>query len=278
MCPVGTQWPPQADHEQDLQLKVINSGNKKEFKVYTLRRVKFDGSVDNLKEVIRSQCGSDVVPPIEKMEIGYYYQCKKMWINNRLDLNDAWTLISKGEKITLWCVGICAQSRKRETTDTSDEEHETQRKKSKVSKAEEKRAIIEDYERQLKEKHEGNYTRFQLKLWAEMLAAETHNDLNEPPTASMFSRSKPKVTKSETSASGDSVVSGMMTVVNTLCQSVLSNQKKPVLSPVKKAELRSTYMQQLTGLHKLQETGIITDEEYEEQRHDIVQGMRHLSS
>ena len=71
-----------------------------------------------------------------------------------------------------------------------------------------------------------------------------------------------------------------MSMVNTLCQSVVANQNttKPVLSPVKKAELRSTYMRQLTELRKLQEADIITKDEYEEQRSDLVENMRHLST
>jgi hypothetical protein len=294
MCPAGNPWPQppaqKADSslESDLQLKVFNCGNKKDFKVYTLRGVRCDGSIQKLKEIIYNQCGSEIVPPIEKMEVGYYNQSKKLWINNRLDLQDAWALISRGDRITLWCVGIAQPSRKRDNSHESDEEQELEVKKTKkVSKAEEQRAIVEDYLQQLKEKHTGKFTRFQLKLWAEMLAVGTHDDLNEPPASSMFSPQTPKSRSAQ--SENESVVSGMVSVVHTLCKSVLANQnitnentthesEKSVLSPVKKAQLRSTYMQQLTELRKLQEAGIITKEEYEEQRSDLVDNMRHLSA
>ena len=278
--------PQQHDPQQhDLQLKVLSSANKKDFRVYTLRGVRCDqiSSPEKLKEIVLSQCGSEVVPPVDKMEIGYYHQCKKIWINNRLDLHDALGCISRAERLTLWCIGTSEQSRKRDTNDSSDEELEfTNKKPKKVSKQEDKRATVETYEQQLKEKHGGNYTRFQLKLWAEMLAVGTHSDFDEPPSASMFAKPHPKA-KAIQNENSDKVVSGMMTVVNTLCQSVLSNQsnqhtieKKSDLSLVKRAELRSMYMQQLTELRQLLANEIITNEEYEEQRSDLIKSMRHL--
>lgn len=270
--------------QHDLQLKVLNSVNKKDFKVYTLRGIQCELilSPEKLKEIILNQCGSDVVPSVDKMEIGYYSQSKKIWINNRLDLSDAWSIVAKGERLTLWCVGVGEISRKCDNRATSDDENDTFVKKQKMSKVEEKRVIVEDYERQLKEKHDGKYTRFQLKLWAEMLAVGSHEDLDTPPSASMFAppssvASKSKSNRSDSSVN-DSIITGMMAVVNSLCQSVTKQQteQKTVLSPVKRAELRSTYMRQLTDLRKLFDDGIINRDEYEEQRCEIVQSMRGL--
>ena len=77
--------------------------NKKDYKVYTLRGVRSDevNSPEKLKEIILNQCGTDIVPPVEKMEIGYYSHSKKIWINNRLDLNDAWKIESN--ILVSWC-------------------------------------------------------------------------------------------------------------------------------------------------------------------------------
>ena len=67
--PTGNPWPqPQSvsvenSLETDLQLKVFNYGNKKDYKAYTLRGVKCDGSPQKLKEIIYNQCGPEVVPP-----------------------------------------------------------------------------------------------------------------------------------------------------------------------------------------------------------------------
>lgn len=157
----------------NLQLKIFNCGDKKDFKAYTLHGVKCDGSPQKLKETIYNQCGPEVVPPPDRMQVGYFSQNKKMWITKCLDLQDAWTSISWGDRITLWCVGVTESTRKRDSSN-SDEDQEPEPKKRKFkTKAEEEKALYEDYLSQLKEKYSGKYTRFQLKLWAEMLAKET---------------------------------------------------------------------------------------------------------
>jgi len=103
--------------------------------------------------------------------------------------------------------------------------------------------------------------------------------LDEPPAASMFSRTKrQKGTQSE-SNTNDAVVSGMMSVMNTLCQAVTSsNDKLPKshASPMKRAELRTVYIKQLSDLRQLYDNDILDADEYEEQRQDIVTLMREL--
>ena len=47
------------------------------------------------------------------------------------------------------------------------------------------KALAEEHEQELKEKHSDKYTHFQYKLWAEMLASGVHPDSDEPPVASM---------------------------------------------------------------------------------------------
>ena len=71
----------------DFYLKVINPANKKDFQLYTMRSLSPDvDSPDKLKNALSEQYG-DLLPPTDKMEIGYFHQSKKMWIKNRLDLN-----------------------------------------------------------------------------------------------------------------------------------------------------------------------------------------------
>ena len=88
-----------------LSQKIFNPTNKKEFKV---RGVSTDTDTpDKLKHALASQYG-DLLPQPDNIEVGYFIQCKKMSINNRLDLNDVWAMVAKGEKIILWCMGIAA--------------------------------------------------------------------------------------------------------------------------------------------------------------------------
>ena len=51
-----------------------------------------------------------------------------------------------------------------------------------------KQAIAKEDEVDLKEKHGNTYSPFQYKLWAEMVANESHNSLDEPPAVAMFNR------------------------------------------------------------------------------------------
>ncbi len=150
---------------------------------------------DKLKQEIFTQCGSGVVPKPAEMELGYFVHSKKLWINNRLDLNDAWEILGRGGSLTFWCVGSDgtsrpAENRKRtkEQQDSSTDEEDPQKKAKKNTKQEERKAIADDYESKLRQKHQDAYTRFQYKLWAEMLAAGVHTDLNAPPAASVWSR------------------------------------------------------------------------------------------
>ena len=65
---------------------------------------------------------------------------------NRLDVNDLWSLVSRGEKITLWCTGAgvaghqSSRSSKRTHEEVGYDESEPPKK---VSKSEERKAMVE---------------------------------------------------------------------------------------------------------------------------------------
>lgn len=101
--------PTQPQHSEEdfinLDLKVLNPSNKKDYHMYVLRHISSDLDEPNkLKSEIIEQCGEST-PLARNMEIGYYHHTKKNWLNNRLDMNDMWSLIAKGEKVLIWCVG-----------------------------------------------------------------------------------------------------------------------------------------------------------------------------
>ena len=83
--------------------------------------------------------------------------------------------------------------------------------------------------------------------------------------------------------STSSVVDGVLTVMNTLCQALaIANRQteaptpSPTFSPMKCAQLHSTYLKQLSELRDLHDAGILHQDEYEEQRSDLVNLMRQL--
>ena len=80
-------------------------------------------------------------------------------------------------------------------------------------------------------------------------------------------------------------MNGMLTIVNTLCQALVPHDlaspaatrlPSATFSPMKKAELRGTYFKQLVDLRNLFDQGILTEDEYKEQKEDLVDAMRKL--
>lgn len=276
--PLSTGPTPQS--ATDFYLKIISPANKKEFQLYTIRGLTADvDSPDNLKKALAQQYG-DLLPPIDKMEIGYFHQAKKMWIKNRLDLTDVWKLVHKGERVTLWSMGTATEptNGQKRPLEKNGEEPVSKRAKAQ-SISEEKKARLADYEHQLQQKHGDKYSRFQIKIWAEALASGQYSDLDNPPGYAMFGREKDK--KSNKDGHVEVVMSGMMNMMNTLCQALTPKVTPPErrqvgLSPMKKAELRSTYLKQLSELRQLRDNGILTEDEYEEQREDLIDSMRNL--
>ena len=66
-------------------------------------------------------------------------------------------------------------------------------------------------------------------------------------------------------------VDGVLTDMNTLCQVLATANKQietptpsPTFSPMKRAQLRSTYLKQLSGLRDLHDAGVLHQDEYEE--------------
>lgn len=270
----------QVVNSSDLYLKVLSPENKKEFRTVNLRGLHKE-SVDTpakLKTAICKQCDG---LNSDNLEVGYFIHSKKVWINNRLDINDVWSMVEKGEKVTLWCLNTTArESVKRKRDEQTDEESRPKKKPSMQSSSavEERKIKAKENEEKLKELHKDKWTPFQYKLWAEMLVYGTHASLEEPPNASMFTRDKKR--SSNNTPSDTVIIDGVMTAMNSLCQALIPKEapeRQPMSSPMKKAQLRGVYIKQLNELRQLHDSEILNKEEYEEQRADLVKLMRHLN-
>ena len=131
----------------------------------------------------------------------------------------------------------------------------------------------------MKEKHADKFSKFQYKFWAEMLAHDQHQSFEDPPGHTMFRRENKWAKKGQDNPADDSVISGMLSIMNSLCSAITPNQsthevKRTTWSPMKKAELRSTYIKQLSELRSLHESAVLSTEEYEEQRKEVIDLMR----
>ena len=101
------------------------------------------------------------------------------------------------------------------------------KKSSSHSSAEEMKAVVEEFEKKLLEKHPDKYSRYRIKFWAEMLANGGYSDLDNPPAgAAMFNRDHSiKRSKVPVESGNEAMMSGMLAVVNTLCQAVLPQNR-----------------------------------------------------
>ena len=131
--------------------------------------------------------------------------------------------MGKGDHVTLWCVETVDKSRKRGMLDGETEEESCEQVVKKSKELRERKLDAEKYEESLTKKHGDGYTPFQIKLWAEMCAAKTHLSLEEPPQAAMFKREN----KHPKPHSDSSVMDGMCTVMNTLCQAITTKARNP---------------------------------------------------
>lgn len=75
------------------------------------------------------------------------------------------------------------------------------------------------------------------------------------------------------------MVSAIDKLCNALTPKQVGNEKRAItstLSSMKNAELRGTYRKQLSERRQLHENGVLTEDEYVEQREELVQLMRQL--
>ena len=135
---------------------------------------------------------------------------------------------------------------------------------------EEKRALAEDYEQKLKEKHGDKFPNFQFKFgqkcWL-MISTKVWRSHQVVQCSDM----RVKGARKDRVVQQMTVIGGMLSVMNTLCSAITPNQSKQevrraTLSPMKRAEMQSTYIKQLSELRSLHESAVLSAGEYEEQR------------
>lgn len=272
----------------DVYLKVFSPTNKKDFVMYTLRNFStVDISTPGcLKEIVFKQVGETVVSSKLNFPVGYYQKSSKLWINNDQDVQDALALLKRSGRLTFWCVGLGKSDRSRHGSDCdSDVEDRNENvqiptKKRKLSSmSEERTSRVSELKAELRQKHGSKYSSVQYALWSEMIVGGTHENMDEPPLVPMFGAQRPRGRAS----AGN--LTEVITDVADKIVSVLSPVATPTRkssgncsSPSKSVELRGKYIQQLKDLVNLRDIGALTEEEYEEQRSELVSLMRRLSS
>ena len=236
------------------------------------------------------------MPETTKYALGYIEgrQSTKRWICCEDDLNAMYTNYASypGKEILLWCDSRSGEDR--------DEEHpKSKRHKSDVtSKREEAEQRVVEIAEELKELHEDKLklSEVQYRLWARMLVTGIHSSKENPPQVPMITGSTPRRQVPQKKDFQESIISTAAAVVKAVTQnspnsSVVQspriqqtiNESTPQssgqylgVSPGKASEIRGKSYSQLATLKQLHEDGVLTLNEFEDQKEMILNGLKKL--
>lgn len=233
---------------------------------------KFDSVITLRAKLIEEL--KDHIPDSLTFKVGYFEGPKhsKMWIVTKDDITAMYSKFLSGE-ITLWCEGreeeVGRNKRKREEASSRYQEREEE---------------VEKIYIELKQKHEDKYDTPKLRLWARMIASNLHDDLEDPPNIPAFQA--PKKSKRESFSnvmSGAAVafakaLSDKPSHANSISNSPDSEHNiiPRALSPAKSVELRMKNLEQLRYVQELFRDGILNEEEYGEQKQNILSAIKKL--
>ena len=239
-------------------------------------------SITDLKVRLMEEL-EESVPQTTKFAVGYFLQATKHWICNEEDLNALYTACDN--HIMLWCDG-----REDECTEHTPSRSSKRRKKGeeRATKREEVEQRVEDLAKELEELHGDKLelTDTQYRLWARMIVTGVHASKDTPPQVPLITGVATKRKQAETFK--DTLATAIVkaaasnypspTVVQTphIQQTITQSQEATGVSPGKAAEIRSKSFDQLGTLKKLFEDGILTQNEFEEQKDIILSGLKKL--
>lgn len=256
-------------------MKVINPHKKSDVIVRRLHGVttKFD-SVMVLRAKLVEKLGEQV-PETFNFNIGYYegQAHSKIWIMCDSDLTTMYDKHPSGE-ITLWCSG-------RSNAESENSQKHGKRKSDELSvgssKRQKREEEVDSAFEDLKEKHGTKFDTPRLRLWARMIANKIHDDFDTPPNIPAFCQT-PKRPRQQ---SISSVLSGAATAIVKALEDNPPKEKDTSarqlgISPGKAVDLRMKNYEQLRYVQQLFDDGILSEQEFIEQKHDILSALRKL--
>ena len=216
------------------------------------------------------------VPSNISFPVGYYGQHnKKLELCTAEDLESMYSVPLK-RVVNLWC----------ECGDKDEESGLPKSKRRKMSQREEKESIVDEIVQELKEKNDESFSDAQYRLWARMIVTGAHTSKDTPPQIPMFSgiptkRKSPKVTPEGSIITAAAAIAKAVTVASSQTTIVNSPQAQSPLSvsgvsPGRAAEIRGKCYSQLSTLKKLFQDGVLSQDELDEQKDLILDGLRKL--
>ena len=209
--------------------------------------------------------------PSTTFDVGYIAKRGngKRWILKEADLQSMYKQFDVCDTITLFC---------EYSQPSSSSPTDTRKRKSAYDdhELEVKRIALD-----LSKNHSDKYNEQQLRLWARMVVNGQHSDLEEPPNIPLLTGTSKKNPKKE---SITDALTGAATAFakalsspNTNTNVCTSTNTGPDISPQSKAQLRGMYISQLKDLQTLRESGVLTDEEFKEQKDMALESIRKMN-
>jgi hypothetical protein len=222
----------------------------------------------------------DVVPPNISFSIGYFYgkQSTKYWLCTKEDITAMYdSYASQPEKdIRLWCHG-------KSDVDFVDKQAPKRKKIAEDTRTrrEEKEDRVAHLAKELKEKNSGvhDLSEPQYSLWARMIISGSHGSKDSPPQVPLITgiNGKRNARKSldEDVVRAAAIVKAVNNVASTQIIHSHSASPAPVgVSPGKVVDMRGKSLNQLCTIKKLYEDGVLSQDEYKEQKEIILEGLR----
>ena len=258
-------------------MKFIRSRNQESVKELKSFNGKFT-SVFGLRVKLIEEFG-EKVPSNISFTVGYYGQHNKKFVLGTVeDLESMYAFHSIPLKrvVNLWC----------ECEDKDEEPGPPKSKRRKMSQREEKESMVDEIVQELKEKNDENYSEAQYRLWARMIVTGAHTSRDTAPRIPMFSgtplkRKTPRVTPEESIITAAAAIAKAVNVASSQTTIVNSPQTQSPLSvsgisPGRAADIRDKSYGQLSTLKKLFQDGVLSQDEFDEQKDLILDGLRKL--
>ena len=267
----------QPTKQKKVLLKAVSKkGPKSDSKIFCLRNITLS-SINELKRVIREEFSDDITS--KEFDVGYLQGSAIVRIRNREDIAELHSLLVKPEtNVSLWCDGL-RSSKKHARSDTEDDTDDDLPKSKKVRKKSSKETVerdkeVQNYVEKLRQKHGSKYSQMQFRIWGEMKAGGLHTSLDDLPTTSMFVRAGGGAKKTEQSP----VVKAVTDAATAITSVITDGHQKPFSgSPAKRIENRTKLYRQLSELKNLKDEGVLSDEEYCEEKKAIMEFLKEIN-
>ena len=238
-------------------------------------------SSDEMKRLLQDAFPDDLPALTSDFYVGYFEPPNgaKRWIVDDHDLRSLYANRDPGSKINLWCEPKLPEEN---VDDSGTSSQPAAKKKKKGTTRESIEVEIDSVFEQLKKKHP-DFDNPKLRLWAKIIQNGHWEDYDNPPPIPLITgKTKPQPCKESIA----DALAGAATAIVKVLQPQEGNTPKrvpgaidsdtPKISPMKSATIRRSCLDDLKKLKDLHEDGVLTEEEFREEKQQILATLRSL--